>query len=259
MKKILNILLTSLLFISFLFSHSRQEDEIYRLKIKISILEEKVQYLESLISKNSNVKGTYSKDWNEVHLPLLYSDYYVVVFAEKAGNFSLLSTVSDYVIPRPGNSGQPSDSGSRRAVSENSQGRRIHCLEGIKASSELIRSPCATQVSARQPIAAPLLRKLRRGRPLLTLHVFSRFVAPTARHRNAKIRARNDGSADSERSEASAHGRVGGSKTPSCRHLTRPPAASDRRPRNPASSRGDRNRQPGRSRPAMAHEDSRRD
>eukprot|EP00944_MAST-04C_sp_MAST-4C-sp1_P011471 g11471.t1 len=60
----------------------------------------------SLVRKKTHwYSSTYSKDWNEVHLPLLYSDYYVVVFAEKAGNFSLLSTVSDYVIPRPGNSG----------------------------------------------------------------------------------------------------------------------------------------------------------
>ena len=85
MKKILNILLTSLLFISFLFSHSRQEDEIYRLKIKISILEEKVQYLESLISKNSNVKGTYSKDWkNESNWRKLKKGFTDKNYASKA-------------------------------------------------------------------------------------------------------------------------------------------------------------------------------
>ena len=63
MKKILIFLFINLFFISFLFSYSNQEDEIFRLKIKVSILEEKVQYLESLISKNSNEKEVYSKDW----------------------------------------------------------------------------------------------------------------------------------------------------------------------------------------------------
>ena len=60
----------------------------------------------SVVRKETHwYNSTYSKDWNEVHIPLVYSDYYVVVFAEKAGNFSLLTAISDYVIPRPGNFG----------------------------------------------------------------------------------------------------------------------------------------------------------
>jgi hypothetical protein len=51
-------------------------------------------------------KSTISKDVNEIHIPLLYSDYSVVVYAENSGNFSMLTTVSDHIIPRPGMSGK---------------------------------------------------------------------------------------------------------------------------------------------------------
>ena len=59
----------------------------------------------SIRSKTYWYKSTNNKDINEIHLPLLYSDYYVVVYAKKAGNFSMFTTVSDYLIPRPGHYG----------------------------------------------------------------------------------------------------------------------------------------------------------
>ena len=57
-----------LFFISVLLPHSSQDTEIIRLKTKISSLEERVQYLESLISKKSDKKLIYSQKWKNKSL-----------------------------------------------------------------------------------------------------------------------------------------------------------------------------------------------
>ena len=53
----------TIFFINILLPHSNQDTEISRLKTKISKLEERVQYLESLILKNSDRKEISSEKW----------------------------------------------------------------------------------------------------------------------------------------------------------------------------------------------------
>ena len=73
MKNLFKIstLLITISLVSFIFPHSEQDNEITRLKTKVSKLEKRIQYLESLISddlnkyENSIKREIFTEKWKD--------------------------------------------------------------------------------------------------------------------------------------------------------------------------------------------------